>query len=574
MPRRPLQLIDEARQIGPLAFSSRLLYLAESHGHVAPDGSVNEETLAFFLERLESDWGGMSLGRVRLGAGDEALAPSEPSFSELSLENEAQREALRRLLDALRQRSPELRLGVELVPAQQGEAALLAPLSLDWVSFLLPSLEAALDVSALGSLREDQGRWLRVRLRPDLSNAQIGQWRAKIASLSSHFDLLHVSLDPGHAASTIGGSERASAKLGAIARALVEGTELSLLVSGRIKHAEDAERVLRFHGADLAGLSRASLAEPRVLTIDRAGGTSLHCTGCMACMPGQARFDDARCALRFAPHLYAALDAAPPEHLLVAGASFAGLSLAHQAALRGAQVEVFPLGGPTGGAMRLRGRVPRQAESAEAALQMLSQCRAAGVFIHPAGSLAQELEQAMRPESTLVVSLMRDHLATIDERLPAAWQSHGLERLDPLVMLDTSVTDRRPFFVFGDTLLAVECALQLEMQDLQVCLIGDAIAADTHPLLRQFYEARVAERQLLVVKPSQVRAAPGDEVMLQVEGGFQGARLVWAADAGVEGRLERELRARFPEALVLPDVYEPLAQRATLQGFFWSRGER
>lgn len=565
--------IDAARQLGALSFGARVICLAGHHGHVGHDGVCSRDTAIFMRARLRSRYGGLSLGPVRFSPLSEAHEGPLPIVAATA----AQRDALAQLISGLREVSPGLLLGAEL-PSAPGDGGCLETASvvgLDWIESPLKSLMSA-PVPGRRGREAGCALWAKVEVDPGMTREQITALRQDVAQVAASVDVLHVTLSPEVSEHLIGGSERASAKLAGVAAALVEETSLGVLVSGRVKHAEDAERALAYHAIDLVGVSRASLVAPDVIDRDRAGGTTLHCTGCMSC-----RFDaDApvafgerkRCVLNFDARTLDELDAmaARGGAFYGVGASFGVLQLAYQAALRGVPATVHTLGGVLGGAMRLRGRIPRQAESAEAALQVARQCREAGVVLDDELTLDSLGDRPPRPEDKWVISMMRRR------QWPVCLDGYEQERaLDALALLATGVRSREPWVVVGDTLLAAEVALYLEMQALSVCLVADDIAADAHGMLRTFYRDRLLARRVYIASREALEVVDGRRVVVAlpdlhgelVAGGFVAPNVVLATCAGGYAEDVRRFLAMRADVRELPDIYEPLALARGMAGF-------
>ena len=565
--------IDAARQLGALSFGARVVCLAGPHGHVAQDGSCSPDTSTFMRARLQSRYGGLSLGPVRFSLLPDDLDGPLPIVAATA----AQRDALARLISELREASPGLLLGAEL-PVEPGDGGCPETASVvgfDWITLPLKSLMSA-PVPGLHGREAGCAVWAKVEVDPGMTREQISALRLEVAQAATLIDVLHVTLAPERAEHLIGGSERASAKLARIAAELVDGTSLGVLVSGRVKHAEDAERVLAYHAVDLVGVSRASLAAPDVIDRDRAGDTTLHCTGCMSCwfdadapvVSGERK----RCVLRFDAGALNELDelAGNGGAFYGVGASFGVLQLAYQAAIRGVSTTVHTLGGVLGGAMRLRGRIPRQAESAEAALQISRQCREAGVVFDDELASSELASMQPRQHDRWVASMMRGR------RWPELLDGYERERaIDALGLLAVGVRSRDPWVVVGDTLLAAEVALYLEMQALSVCLVADEIAADAHGMLRAFYRERLRARRVYIAPGDALEVIDAGRVLVAlpdlhgelVEGGFVASNVVLATGEGEYAEDARGLLAARPDMRELPDVYEPLELARVMAAF-------
>ena len=510
-----LPLLDSIR-----TFPTRALFLAREHGHVrATDGRLNLSTaLPFFLGHLEqSPLGGVLLGEVWLSP-----APQGHHYRGALCHDEARLDEFLQWIDALRASHPEVQYGVHLsdqVLCDTEDVALVARLHrllerLDWIeceaawaSHLMTYIQgAAVARERMPTL------CIRVSVRQVMSPEELDASRRlvhDVASASLAPIMVHVCYARDEVSVHTGGSERASAQLGKIARQIVPLTHeedpcsMALLVSGRIKHSEDARRVLDFHAANLVGMTRALLAEPAVLARDRRREMSVFCTGCMACVPSQrARFQQVglggrECILRPSP---IQTEAHPDlKRWLFLGASYTSLTLAEELAKQGHAVHVYTLGATPGGLMRLRGRAPGQAECAEVVLQRLDQCRALTSFhlhsetltLHEAKAL---IDAGSAREEGLVLGLLPED---------GAGEARGELSLLTMMRAGSSrvaypeLEDDALLVVLGSSLMAVEGALFLQMQGHRVAIVPDgAIAHDTHEAWTAHYEVVLASRKI------------------------------------------------------------------------------
>ncbi len=550
---------------GTHRFSSRAMFLACEHGHLdTSSGAVTSQSKEFFLTHINHLWGGVLLGEVY------PTRPSEGSITRgFVVDSASSLHALCELITELRQVREDVKFGLHIEQPGAWDDALLANLCehLDWVEYDLTELTGdVLERTRVLFQDSDTQLAVSVGLDPDEGVEQLELPRALLAqvNVTSAPVLVHVSFARDAYKHCVAGSERASAKLGKLAQQLVQDTPHFLMVSGRIKHAEDGRRVLDFHGASFIGMTRAALAEPQILRRDAERKMSIFCTGCMACVPEVSRAVQAVLPQRMCNlHVPSSFDASlmSGKSLAMIGASYMALTMAEQAALAGAtQVTVYTMGVTQGGLMRLRGRIPGQAESAEAVFQRLEQCRAQPVIQwdntpYQAHELVEKI--ANEPVDEVFVSLMPDMVFCADGTgLP------DVQQLDAMRVLQEGSTRRaypdmsfaHPIIVLGTDLFAADLALYIRMQDHPVWYVSEQVAGDSHEAWQEVCVARLKDRgvEMLDRLPCEGETLPESwekgVYVVDTRGGFQ-----------VSG-LERELVSTLGrDVTIVRDTYEPLA---------------
>lgn len=346
-------------------------------------------------------------------------------------------------------------------------------------------------------------------------------------------DFVHLGPSPSARRSLVGGTLRQP--YGYELQGLAPPQPIPVLFSGRVKDAVSAERVLQYYPVDLVGIGRGALAAPRLLDAARRGEDWMPCTGCMACLAPE-RFPRPGCAVT--PNHAPELGWGERSSWDVVGASLAALRLAVALHEAGHDVSVYTCGEPVGGAVRRRGRIPQQAESMEAAVYLRGKLRRRGVALSP------EFPETLDADH-VVVSLP-------DRLVPQQGWNVGDEWLDGFAVLADTLHERGPFEVWGDTLLAAELAAFFAMTARRATLrcAADEVASDTHPAWRAFYLDWFERHGV------EVGAEAGE------------GRVVVAGRASEPHRALQPILDARPDAIVVPDAYEPFAQRAALERAF------
>ncbi len=144
-------------------------------------------------------------------------------------------------------------------------------------------------------------------------------------------------------------------------RAAVERTPV--IVAGRITDLRFAESILVGGAADMVGLTRALIADPRIVAKSREGrfGDVVTCIGGNECHYGRT----VACAVNPAAGREQELEIRPaeqPRRVLVVGGGPAGMECARVAARRGHRVDLVEAGPALGGMLRTVARDPNRRE--------------------------------------------------------------------------------------------------------------------------------------------------------------------------------------------------------------------
>lgn len=149
-----------------------------------------------------------------------------------------------------------------------------------------------------------------------------------------------------------------------LAGQLRRAVNLPVVYTGRVNSIGVAERVLADGHADVVGMARTYIVEPRILTKARAGQTNQirPCVGGNDCVSRQymERLPFG-CAVN--PHASNEVDgpwgrAARPRRLLVVGGGPAGMELAVLAARGGHRIELREAADEVGGQLRIAALAP------------------------------------------------------------------------------------------------------------------------------------------------------------------------------------------------------------------------
>jgi 2,4-dienoyl-CoA reductase-like NADH-dependent reductase (Old Yellow Enzyme family) len=147
------------------------------------------------------------------------------------------------------------------------------------------------------------------------------------------------------------------------AAAVKRAVDIPVIVAGRISDLDVAETIVAAGDADMVGMVRALIADPRALEKSFAGRavSVIPCIGCNECHYGRP----VACATNPASGREAEMEivpAASPKRVLIIGAGPAGMECAGAAASRGHSVVLVDRRGELGGMLVPLSRVSHQAE--------------------------------------------------------------------------------------------------------------------------------------------------------------------------------------------------------------------
>lgn len=193
---------------------------------------------------------------------------------------------------------------------------------------------------------------------------------------NGNYESLHLIIPPMELPEGVGvpNAERVTAALGGLrgedGAAVGRGRGPAVVAEGRIVRADVAERALAAGACDLAGMTRAMIADPDVVRKAREGRERQvrECVAYNLCIARRLRKFPIACLQNPAAgheHEAPPRRAERPRHVVVVGAGLAGLEAARVAAERGHRVTVLERDGAAGGQVRLVAALPLQGPFAE-----------------------------------------------------------------------------------------------------------------------------------------------------------------------------------------------------------------
>jgi len=228
-----------------------------------------------------------------------------------------------------------------------------------------------------------------------------------------------------------------------------------VIVTGRITDFDLAERIVAGGSADMVGMVRALIADPRAIAKSLAGrrGEIIPCIGCNECHYGRT----VACATNPVAGREAAMEivqAAEPKRILIVGAGPAGLECAMAAAERGHAVTLVDRRAQLGGMLTTLARSSEQAEFGKYLAYATRRVQDLGVTLRLGVEADVDLIRELKPDAVVMATgaipgaaLPSDHAAKVIDAAsalddPSALGRHvvvagGLDdHLPPLITAD------------------------------------------------------------------------------------------------------------------------------------------
>jgi 2,4-dienoyl-CoA reductase-like NADH-dependent reductase (Old Yellow Enzyme family)/thioredoxin reductase len=196
-----------------------------------------------------------------------------------------------------------------------------------------------------------------------------------------------------------------------LAQAVKQQVSIPVVAVGRIKHPDQADRIIREGRADIVAMGRAHLADPELARKAQEGKLNQirPCIGCcVGCIHSVLALEPGGCVVN--PdvgreyQLKETIPAAHANNVLVLGSGPAGLAAARMTALRGHRTCVIEEKGQVGGAARLAAIPPGRSEVGEILEFFVKELERLGVELRLNTRCEDELIRALKPDVVLLAT--------------------------------------------------------------------------------------------------------------------------------------------------------------------------
>ncbi|MBW2085646.1 MAG: FAD-dependent oxidoreductase [Deltaproteobacteria bacterium] len=219
-----------------------------------------------------------------------------------------------------------------------------------------------------------------------------------------------------------------------LAQGIIKKVSLPVMACNRINHPDVAERILRQGRADLVGVARGMIADPKWVNKAQAGKAdqiSL-CIGCnQGCFDSVFTGQPIRCLVNPRAGEEERFQIKPSEEkkdILVAGGGPAGLTFARTAAEQGHRVTLYEQADRLGGQIHLAAALRERQELLSLIPSLSAQAEAARVKIILGKAVDPELIAEENPDMVVIATGGRPKSAT----LPGADRPHVVQAWDVL----------------------------------------------------------------------------------------------------------------------------------------------
>jgi 2,4-dienoyl-CoA reductase-like NADH-dependent reductase (Old Yellow Enzyme family) len=258
-----------------------------------------------------------------------------------------------------------------------------------------------------------------------------------IAALAPDLDYVNViagtSASPAGAVHIVPPMSIETAYVAPFAAAVKARVDTAVFVAGRINQPQIAEQVLASNQADMCGMTRAMICDPRMADKARTGHAEdiRACIGCNQACIGHFQKGEAISCIQY-PETgrelrYGTLEpAGRPRKIMVVGGGPGGMKAAAVAAARGHAVSLFEATGRLGGQALLAQLLPGRAEFGGIVTNLAREVERAGVEVRRNVTVDRALIEAEAPDAVILATGATAHWPEIEGADEAhvvdAWQ--------------------------------------------------------------------------------------------------------------------------------------------------------
>ena len=274
-----------------------------------------------------------------------------------------------------------------------------------------------------------------------------------------------------------------------------------VIVCGRIKSPELAEKILAEGSADLVAMGRVHIADPEFSNKVKEGRLDeiRYCIGCF--QECEADFGvRVKCSLNASVGkereyaLNASTKAETPKNVLIVGGGPAGMEAARVAALRGHEVTLYERNSELGGQMLLQSYVPFKAETIDGLNFFVNQMSKLGVKVELGKELNANLVDAINPDVVILATGVKAQIPSI----PGTNKANVTTAWNVLQTKGKVIESSNTVIIVGGESVGAETAEFVSELGKKVILVDArpkiAIAADLAPSVRMLLMEKLEKK--------------------------------------------------------------------------------
>jgi len=304
-----------------------------------------------------------------------------------------------------------------------------------------------------------------------------------------------------------------------LTREIKQSVDIPVICVGRIKHLEEAEKILRQNTADLVAMGRSLIADPRLIQKSLTGDAIRPCIACnQGCITRIFQGMAIGCLVNARvgrEHQMPSLKKAQvPKQIAVIGGGPAGLEFTRVASSRGHKVTIFEKETALGGRLRIASVAPKKDEIQEFVNYLIRTVRSQGAEVKTGVSIEPDDIEGLKDFDEIVFAVGG---APIDTPLANAENVHLAEDV-----LKNPLPRNSRIVIVGGGMLGCETADWIAKDGNRVTILEQLpeIAGDMEPRTRKMLLRRLELNRVEIICHATVKSIEKNRIICS-QGGME-----------------------------------------------------